>query len=283
MVCPKFGTPIEQFQIGPVVRKTHFSTSYKAVDRADNSAVTIEVANRISFDSPQKIKEYYQRARRTGSLEHPNIHLPSQFSVTEGNSPFFIWMPPPAHDLWHRLEHSGNLGAQEVATIFVRMCEVLIYARSNGVVRTAIYPGDLLIGDDQGSAFLTGFERELVQSCASTGEYAVHIETVYKAPESCLSISLSIKDCERTDVYILGCLMAEACSGRPLELPDSFTKFVSGHDFQKSVRWLSSQPESDALDKSKPIHRIICKCIELNPMHRYLDLSGLRDELLSVL
>jgi hypothetical protein len=95
MICRKYGAPISQFRLGSIVRKNDFATSYQAADTANGAMVTVEIVNRTRFSSPEEIKLFYNRARKLGSLEHPSIHLPDEISVTEGNSPFFVWTNSP--------------------------------------------------------------------------------------------------------------------------------------------------------------------------------------------
>jgi hypothetical protein len=74
--------------------------------------------------------------------------------------------------------------------------------------------------------------------------------------------------------------MKEARSTRPAELPDTFlkfaTRFPTSRNLAESIRWLYRQPASTNVKLiADSLDAVIMKCLELNPLHRYADLSEL--------
>jgi serine/threonine protein kinase len=227
MLRERYGVPIRQFRLGAVVQTTECSVLYESVDTISGGTAIIEIANRIRFNSPKEIRDYYTRAKKLGGLEHPNIQLPETFSISEGNNPFFIWSSLPRHNLWSVLKRNGPLPEESLRKIFSQVCDALICAANADVWRDAIYPSQLLFDETFQTVKLAGFETDLIHSLETYGSPK---STVYKAPETGLRMAAF----DRGHVYLVGCLMYEARTTVPLALPDSYmTRYE-----QEAIDWL---------------------------------------------
>jgi serine/threonine protein kinase len=95
---------------------------------------------------------------------------------------------------------------------------------------------------------------------------------------------------KRSTIYALGCLLYEALTTKPYELPSFFTSYISANGPSQCLTWLNSLPFSrEQADRSmayagskvSDLESIILKCLQLNPIQRYQALVELKGDLLS--
>ena len=259
------------------------STLYAATDKRDGQPVVLEIGNRLKLTSPLDNARFFYRATVIVSFEHEGIRNPKEFGVTEEQHPFFVWQKKDELDLWDVLDSSLTLSDAEIASIFRHVCDALGLACAAGVLHSTLYPSDLVFEKLGAPPRVGGFERILMDTDKlNVIDFFAH----YKAPELCIGNDPT----ERSQIYGIGCLLYEAVTTKPYEMPSTFKSLVSCHELSIWEVQLESLPlkpiermrKNDPFSERVALLNIVEKCLQLNPLNRYKDLAELKAELLCI-
>lgn len=248
----------------------------------------VEIARKVRLDNIDEIYRWNTKARVVASLQHENVLVPSAFGVTASNYPFLVWPVIETSDLWDQIYAGESKNVQHIARVFRPVCDALGIAYSAGVVLDVLYPGDLMfLKSSENKMVMGGFGRTLFVPLEDRNAVGwLNLVQHYKAPELCLGMSPS----ERSEIYAVGCLMYEAWTGKPYELPDWFTRSVKRDVIDDCSKWLYSRKEQTYVTRTtstgsanERFEMIILKCLQTNPNKRYADLVEVKAELLRCL
>ena len=184
---------------------------YKAFDPIIKRELAIKTIRLdVPPQSPQRasfIERFYQEARISGTLSHPNIV--TLFDIGEERGVPFLAMEyvegPTLSDL---LDEGARFEPERVVTLISQVAAALDYAHSRGVIHRDIKPSNLIVqqGDkvkvaDFGIAKL--LDTEITQTGALLGTPA------YMSPEQAMGEPLD----GRSDIFSLGVCAFEMLSG----------------------------------------------------------------------
>jgi TonB family protein len=184
---------------------------YQAFDPIIKRSLAIKT---IRLDVPRKspqhvafIERFYQEARISGTLSHPNIV--TLFDVGEEKGvPFLAMEYVEGQTLSEMLEKGVRFEPRRVVTLVSQMASALDYAHSRGVIHRDIKPSNLIVeeGDrlkitDFGIAKLA--DQEITQTGALLGTPS------YMSPEQAMGEPLD----GRSDIFSLGVCAFEMLSG----------------------------------------------------------------------
>jgi serine/threonine-protein kinase len=159
----------------------------------------------------------------TGFLEHPGV-VPV-YDIAKGrDGPVVVmrriegmsWSDCLKDEKWAAESGARDLLEQNLR-VFVRICEIVEFAHSKGVIHRDIKPGNVMIGAfgevyllDWGLALALGGEAERhIASTATTREIGGTL--AYAAPEMFDLVDAPFS--ERTDIYMLGAMLYELTTG----------------------------------------------------------------------
>jgi len=184
---------------------------YKAFDPVIKREIAIKTIRLdVPPQSPQRatfIERFYQEARISGTLSHPNIV--TLFDIGEENGmPFLALEYVKGQTLSEILDDGPRFEPERVLTLVSQVAAALDYAHSRGVVHRDIKPANLIVqkGDkvkvsDFGIAKL--LDTEITQTGALLGTPS------YMSPEQAMGEPLD----GRSDIFSLGVCAFEMLSG----------------------------------------------------------------------
>jgi eukaryotic-like serine/threonine-protein kinase len=193
------GARAGRYEIIRAIGSGGFGTVYEAHDGALNRLVALKVLRRMRPADPAVASEAEVAAR----LAHPNIAALHDTGVLEDGSAFLVYEILHGETLESRLAR-GPMPADEAASIAAQVARALAHAHAHGVVHRDLKPANVFLtaeGDvkvlDFGVALLLG------RAAPSAGTPA------YMAPEQ----RRGEAEDARTDLYALGVLLREMCTG----------------------------------------------------------------------
>lgn len=220
----------------------------------------------------------------TGFLEHPGI-VPI-YDIAKGRTGPVVVMRRIEGDTWHAcmtdekwaMERGARDLLEENLRVFVRVCEIVEFAHSKGVIHRDIKPANVMIGGfgeiyllDWGLALALGGEaaKHLAPS-ASTREIAGTMS--YAAPEMVDLVDAPLS--EKTDVYLFGALLFEIATGSRPHSKGSDAETIASIDE-------SPPPVPDHV--SPRLAAIMRRAMQRLPRDRYGAVTQLRLDVLELL
>jgi len=153
---------------------------------------------------------FLREIKIAAKLDHP--HILALHDSGEADGLLYYVMPfVEGESLRDRLEHGGNLPADEAIGIAVEVASGLSYAHEHGVVHRDIKPGNILLSAGHGRIADFGVARAL--GAASEGDATATGLAVgtprYMSPEQAGAGEVD----GRSDTYALGCVLYEMLAG----------------------------------------------------------------------
>ncbi len=247
---------------------------YRARDERLDCDVAIKVLPEGMLADPDALKRLGKEARTLSKLNHPNIVSVRDFLTHEGAS-FLVMEFVPGVTLANRLSQ-GPIETAEVVLLGTQICSALEEAHEAGIVHCDLKPGNIMVTPkeqvkvlDFGLArFQTVSEGARTETISVTGALAGTVP--YMAPEQLLGA----KPDRRSDVYSLGVVLYEMCTGkRP------FDEKTAPRLTEAILHQAPRVPSTSNPLVSSAFDSILLKALEKEPEHRYQSVRELSVDL----
>ena len=163
-------------------------------------------------DIPEENYEaFFNEARLTSSLRHPNIVTVYDYGFNQSHLPYFTMELKVGENLGDILENR-LLERADLLDIFIKVCDAIAYSHSQGIIHLDLKPANIQVGKyGEVQVCDWGLSRRL--GGVATGE-GISGTPGYMAPEQTIKgKQLDI----RTDVYALGSILYSLLTGeRPI-------------------------------------------------------------------
>jgi serine/threonine protein kinase/Tfp pilus assembly protein PilF len=237
---------------------------YCARDEHLDREVAIKVLPPGTLSDEASRKRFHKEAIALSRLNHPNIATIHDFDTQQGVD-FLVLEFIPGITLSEKLANRP-LPEKEVVALGTQLADGLTVAHEHGVVHRDLKPGNLRVTSDGRLKILdfglAKLRRPITESAAteSFSETQAMAGTLpYMAPEQLLGQEIDA----RTDIHAAGAVLYEMATGRrPFEAADS--QLISA-----ILRKLPVRPTALNTELSAELERIIGKCLEKEPEHRY--------------
>ncbi len=221
------GTPqrIDQYTLQECLGHSDMAETWKALDTQTRRQVVIKIYKRNQFDVPS---QFLQAAQAIASLQHPNIvHIDAiqtsrtpqaddsiGYVVTE-----FIEGPTLAEYLARTSAVKKFPPAETIVHLFASLSSAIDYAHQHNVIHRDIKPSNILLNpgstqDRLGEPMLTDFRITGLSNVSSTTP-APRVPwpgtALYLSPEQAKDYIGN----ELSDIYALGIILYEVCTGVP--------------------------------------------------------------------
>lgn len=174
---------------------------------------------------------------------------------------------------------------EKTLRVIAGVCDALEHAHEAGVVHRDLKPSNILVNpsedaDGSGSIKIIDFGIAKLVGDGSrtiTSRGQIVGTPSYMAPEQLSGERVD----ERTDVYALGVILYEVCTGRlPLEVPRGLDR----RGLERAIHEATPAPPR-TLDRrlAGDLETIILKCLQKAPMERYQTVRELRADILAFL
>ena len=227
------------------------------------------------------IQKVLQEAWITGYLEHPNIVPVYDIARGEDGRPVIILKRIEGDALDQLLieprrverRHGESDAFEWALRVVIQLCQALAYAHRNGIVHRDVKAENVMIGA-HGEVYLLDWGIAVATRDDGTGRFPLASEATGVAGTPCyMAPEMLGGDVPRlgpwTDVYLLGALLFEICTGR---VPHE------GHTLVEIVRSVLGSPPAIDAEAEVPaeIATIIRRAMDPEPEARFENADQLR-------
>ena len=244
---------------------------YEAEDTKLKRTVALKVIRGSAFASEGEISRFTLEAEAAAGLDHENIVPIYEVGVEEGQ-PFFTMKFIAGRSLAELLEASpaGKLDPQQAADILTPIAHAVHHAHRRGVLHRDLKPGNILIENESGKAWLSDFglakvahrDSGLTRSTDSLGT------PNYMAPEVVEGSAGDVSTA--SDVWALGVMLWEVLTGAP--------PFAGANPVETMRRIVENEPARPA-DADRDLITLAQRCLEKDPARRPASAGLVAEEL----
>jgi serine/threonine protein kinase len=234
------------------------SSVYKAIDLETHKAVAVKVLPPGLDDAENFRLRFEREARILMRLRHPHIVPLLNFGVEDGI--YYMVMPLMEVGTLRERLHKGPIRPEEGANIIRQIAEALQFAHNAGMVHRDVKPSNILM-DSEGNAWLSDFGTAYVRNATAslTGSSVIGTPQ-YMAPEQARGEPVS----EKTDVYALGIVLYQMCTGQLPFDADTPLAIAMKHTSEPLPRPTLINPNIP-----QEVGKVLIKALEKRPENRY--------------
>ncbi len=238
---------------------------YKARDTVLDRIVALKVLPDTLKENPQALKNFLREAKAAAQLNHPGI-----VTVYDAGEQLGVWYIAMEFvdglTLKQIVRQRGRIAAGGVVHVLVQLCEALAYAHEKKIVHRDIKTANTMwTGDRKVKIMDFGLARVVEEVRNHTT--VVSGTPYYMSPEQTLGQAID----PRTDLYSLGVTIFELATGK---LP-----FTEGNLPYHHVHTPPPDPRAVVPDLPDALARLILRCLQKDPAHRYQSARELLAEL----
>ncbi|EDM28579.1 serine/threonine-protein kinase [Lentisphaera araneosa HTCC2155] len=212
---------------------------------------------------------FINEARISAHLEHPNIVPLYDLGLDEDNKPYFTMKLLSGENLQKIIE-GQSLSVNESLEIFLKVCDAMAYAHSQGIVHLDLKPENIQV-DSFGQVLVCdwGLAQNLKELQASDKK-SIRGSLAYMAPEQIKGEGIGIE----SDIYALGGILYALFIGE---------SSYSSSDCQERMKAPELKPIDDMLAKLNQIplgiKAVVLKAMESDIQDRYKVVSDVSKEI----
>lgn len=261
---------------------------YRAVGVTDRRKYAIKVLRAEYSDEPDLVNRFQLEAESVARIHHENIVRVFEFGSLPDGSRYFVMEFLEGKSLGQLLQSQGKrpgtdrqnpLGDALTIHISRQICAGLDAAHALGIVHRDMKPDNvhLVPGDTPGEYAVKvldfGIAKVQNAQAARTRTGSVFGTPHYMSPEQ----AQGERDIDaRTDVYAVGVLMYQMCTGRVPFDADNLMGILTAHLYQFPKPFAQVVPVGTV---SEGLEAIVFKALAKGRDERYASMAALRDDL----
>ena len=267
-----------RYRILERVGKGGMGEVYKGEQISTGKSVAIKVISKDLAQNHENIKRFQREAKIQSALEHPNIVTLLDFAMTPTGQYYFAMPYIEGKSLYDLIKENGKFTLEGFLAFAGQILDGLEYAHRKGVVHRDIKGPNIVVAEMEHQRIVKildfGLAKSMLSDLASESVTAItHTgrtlgTPAYLSPEQ----AKGEEDVGPTsDIYSVGVIFYQMLTG---ELP-----------FQSDTPWgvmhmhISQKPKkiNEVGGKApRKIEKIIMRCLEKNPKHRYKSALSLK-------
>ena len=259
-----------RFEITDLIARTAMAAMFKAVDRLSGAAVALKVPH-LQIESDAAGFDRFKREEEIGlQLDHPN--LLRIIRVQDKSRPYIAMEYLPGQTLGDLLRNVHPLPEPDAVRIASLVCGALAYLHGKGVVHRDLKPQNIMLCND-GSVRIMDFGIARSQGSRRltfVGFTPAMGTPDYMAPEQ---VRGSRGD-ERTDIYSLGAILYEMCTGTPPFGGESAYVIMNARVTGDPVAPRKANPALTPV-----LEEVILHAMERDPRRRFPSAAAMKAEL----
>jgi serine/threonine protein kinase len=249
---------------------------------AEGGMGVVKRATHLDLDCPVAIKlirpEHAQNedvvdrllaeARIAASLRSKHVNRVLDVGRTDAGLPYLVLEYLQGSDLAGYLARRGRLPPNEAVDYVLQACEALAEAHAVGIVHRDLKPENLFLSEDADGAFsLKVLDFGISKAPPArrggrtlTSPFEIMGSPTYMSPEQILAATVD----SRSDIWTLGVVLYELCTGELLFNADSVTD-----TFGKILDAPAPLATFDEVTGGSELGAVVAKCLRRNPEERY--------------
>lgn len=255
----------ERYEILGLLGQGGMSTVYKARHCLLESIVAIKVLHPNREADKECVMRFYQEAKATAVLSHPNVISATDFGITPEGKLYLVLNYVDGQSLKDFILKNGPLNESEAVRLFLQMCNGLSYAHGQNILHRDLKPSNImLVKQEQDKSPQVkivdfGLAKILSSDLRITSTGLVFGSPLYMSPEQCLGRKVD----QRSDIYSLGCIMYECLAGHPPFTAEGMLELFRMH------AEIAPPPLNSATGVSSQLSQIILKALAKQPDERF--------------
>lgn len=258
------GTTLGKYRLTEKIGQGGMAQVYKAYQPDLDRYVAVKVLHPHLIGDDDFVVRFRREARAVAALEHPHVVRVYDFD-TQGGVAFLVMENLDGDSLKAILRDLDCRGAEmpfeEVSRIVGAIADALDYAHRRDLVHRDVKPSNVILANG-GRPVLTdfGIARMLEGSTVITESDGTLGTPAYMSPEQCRGETGDV----RSDIYSLGVLLYQLCTGR--------VPFDADTPYAVILKHISSplpSPRSQRPDLPESVERVILKAMAKEPDDRY--------------
>lgn len=247
----------ERYRVIELLGRGGMGEVYRADDLRLEQTVALKFLPALFGKDAKWLERFNNEVRLSRQVSHPNVCRVFDIGEYKGE-PFISMEYVDGENLARLLRRIGRVPQDKAVQIARQLCAGLAAAHERGVLHRDLKPANVMI-DERGHVRITDFglaapADEVVQQQLRAGTPA------YMSPEQLLGKTVTT----RSDIYALGLVMYEMFTGKPAFEGESFRDYQKAHS-----EMMPAAPSAIVPDIDPTIERVIMRCLEKNPKHRY--------------
>lgn len=254
-------------RVGVKLAEGTLAEVFRGTQRSLSRAVAVKVLKPSIAPTSQLAKRFLREAHILSKLSHHSI--PHVYDAGDANGRLFIVMELiEGPSLRKVMDAQGALAVETAVSIAYEIAGALAHVHALGIVHRDVKPANVLLSR-RGDVKLTDFGIARDSSEPHDGLGVVGTPA-YMSPEQILGDRVDF----RSDLFSLGIVLYELLTGRrPFEEE-------AGRTVMQKIRLDRYPPPSSLRSGVSPvIERILARCLEKNPAHRYDSADSLMRDL----
>jgi len=207
-----------KYRLDRLIGKGGMGAVYEAADLRLARRVAVKIMLGRSFGDRQALRRFEREAQASARLTHPHIVTVFDFGAAGAAGAFIVMELVQGRTLRAELDQRGRLAPVTAAAWFEQLCAAIAAAHQQRIVHRDLKPENVLVTAsaaveaikvlDFGLAKMTAADG--VDSAGITRSGVVVGTAGYMSPEQLTAGAVD----ERTDIFALGVMVAEAVTGR---------------------------------------------------------------------
>ena len=227
----------------------------------------------IDVEHPDMVRRFFQEAKATRSIDHPNVVRIVDFGQSETDGVLYLVMELlEGQSIADRLK-KGPIPEAETARIGAFVADGLQAAHDKGVIHRDLKPGNIFLLKNNVVKLLDFGLAKIKQSGNQTAAGIVVGTPQYMAPEQ---VQQTKNVGPQTDIYGLGAVLFRMVTGRLPFVADSMVELIKQHLTKPA-------PAPSTLTEVSPeMDALILQCLEKDRNRRPHSMAELRARLLKI-
>lgn len=248
-----------QFEVGDLIDHGGDASVYHAYDKSRDQWGALKLFDQRVERDLAFVANFRREARQACDLDDPHVVRTLDYGY-EDDYYYLLTEYVDAGNLAHRTSPTSGRVSPQLLGVFLDVCRALTYLHGRGLVHRRVKPTNILLRHS-GEALLAGTQplHELTTS-GLTMTMAEIGSITYSSPEQIVGKELTAA----SDIYSLGVVMYEACTGR---LP-----FTATNPITLAMQHLRDEPPLPReLNPALPttLQSIILRCLAKEPQERF--------------
>lgn len=285
----RIGTTIAgRYRIERLVGRGGMGRVYRALQLPLRRAVAVKILSpEFQARDPQFVRRFFLEAASAAKLSHPSSITVFDYGESEAGELFIAMEYLPGQPLSRVISREGLFSPERVLAVSMQICRALREAHGKGIIHRDLKPGNILLmdqGDDGDLVKVLDFG--LVKLFSPGGDEAdgLDVDTdpdmqggltkagmflgspKYMSPEQIQGHELD----PRTDIYSLGVLMYQMCTGHPPFEGPSSVDVIYRH-----VNEPAPSVAAGGGSTAPEVEQIIRRCLAKRPEDRFPDMGAL--------